>query len=406
MSNLTDRAIKAAKPKAKPYKLSDGLGMYLLVNPAGSKLWRFKYRYGHREDGKGRKEQTLAFGTYPQVSLADARAKRAEARQLLQDGVNPSEDRKQRQKVEQAAELTLRVVAERWYHGKAVKAAKPWAESTAEKCRLYLERDVYPAIGDKPIADITRRELIQLNERIEKRGAVDIAKKVRQWLSDIFDDAVYNEELDDNPALGLRPGYYGQGAESKHNPAVTFAELPQLLADVDATGSHRATRLAIHMLALVAVRPSELRFARWCEIDGDTWTIPASRMKKRRPHTIPLPRQALDILDECKLINGDNEYIFAGARGRPMSENTINKTLRMAGYKGRQTGHGFRHLMSTELNERSYNPDWIEAALAHATKKTVRGTYNHAEYLEQRRDMLQDWADSISPKVVPLKRQA
>ncbi|MBQ0754228.1 MAG: tyrosine-type recombinase/integrase [Gammaproteobacteria bacterium] len=389
----TEAAIKHAKPEAKPYKMAGGQGMYLLVNPAGSKLWRMKYRF----DGK---EKTLSIGAYPDVTLAQARLRREKARQQLAEGVDPNELLKEQRQLARAKMLTFKVVAERWYHGKAVLAKKPWALATAEKARLYLDKDIYPALGGRPIADITRIELIKLNESIEKRGAFDIAKKIRQWLGAIFDDALDRGEIQSNPAHNLKPSYRAEGAETKHHPAIRFNELPAMLSAVDDTGSHKLIKLAIRLLMLTAVRPAELRLARWSEFDLDAgaWTIPAERMKMRRAHSVPLTQQVLDALQQVKAIN-HNGYLFAIRGGQPISENTINKTLKLAGYGGKHTGHGFRHLLSTELNERGYNRDWIETQLAHTGEDKIRATYNKAQYVEQRQQMMQEWADSIDALV-------
>lgn len=389
----TEVAIKNAKPEDKPYKMTAGQGMYLLVNPSGSKLWRLKYRIGG-------KEKTLSFGAYPQVTLAQARLKREQARQLLTDGLDPNAVLKQQRQQASIETLTLRHVAERWYKGKVTLAKKPWAASTAEKVRLYLEKDIYPALGDKSIASITRLELIELNEEIEKRGAFDIAKKTRQWLSAIFDDAFDRGEITNNLAKDLKPGYRAEGVERKHHPFVNFNELPELLRKVEATGSHKLIKLAVSLLMYTAVRPAELRLAQWSDFDFVTavWTVPSELMKMRRPHRVPLTLQALKVLRQIKEINSAG-YLFIVQGDKPVSENTINNTLKLAGYRGKHTGHGFRHLLSTELNERSYNSDWIEMQLAHGSEDKIRATYNHAQYLEHRRQMMQEWADSISKLV-------
>ena len=391
----TDKAIKAAKPESKAYKMAAGQGMYLLVNPNGSKLWRLKYRY----DGK---EKTLSFGAYPDVSLNQARLKREEARQQIADGIDPSALLKEQRQQAKTDELTFKTVAERWYKDKTELALKPWAASTAEKARIYLEKDLYPVFGSRPIASITRLELIELNAKIEERGALDISKKVRQWLGAIFDDAYDRGEIPANPAHNLKAGARSKGATHKHHPSVAFSELPALLEAVDATGTHKLSKLAIRLLMLTAVRPAELRFAKWSEFDlgAKVWTIPAERMKMRKVHTVPLTRQVLALLDEVRAINGKAELVLAGrVAGKPISENTINKALKLAGYGGKHTGHGFRHLLSTELNERGYNSDWIESQLAHTGGDKIRATYNKAQYLEQRQQMMQDWADSIDALV-------
>ena len=306
---------------------------------------------------------------------------------------------KQQRQQATAEALTFKVVAERWYKAHTVLANKPWAPATARKARLYLDKDLYPALGNKPIAEITRPDLNRLIEEVEKRGAFDIAAKMRQWLSAIFDDALDENEIPYNPAKDLKPSSYARGGITRrHHPTVSFSELPELLQKVEASGTHKVIKLAIRLLALTAVRPAELRFAEWSEFDtkAAVWTIPAERMKMRKQHTVPLTRQALAILDELRAINGEQELAFTGRiTGKPISENTINKALGRLGYADRQTGHGFRHMLSTELNERGYNSDWIEKQLAHNSKDKIRGVYNHAEYLEQRQQMMQTWADSI-----------
>lgn len=390
----TEAAIKHAKPEEKPYKMTAGLGMYLLVNPIGSKLWRLKYRF----EGK---EKTLSIGAYPDVTLAQARLKREQARQQLAVGIDPNELIKQQRQQAKAEALTFKTVAERWYKGRTVLAQKKWAPATASKARLYLEKDLYPAFGDRVIADITRMELISFNEQIEKRGAFDVAGKLRQWLNIIFDDAYDSGEIPHNPAKDLKPSRYAIGGiASRHHPTVSFSELPELLESLDATGSHKLIKLAIRMLMLTAVRPAELRFAKWSEfkLNDGMWTIPSERMKTRLGHSVPITRQVLEILKKIKAIN-PNGYLFTVRGDKPISENTINKALKLAGYGGKQTGHGFRHLLSTELNERSYNRDWIEKQLAHNSKndstEKIRRIYNHAEYIVQRQQMMQEWADSI-----------
>ncbi|NLV87683.1 MAG: site-specific integrase, partial [Clostridiales bacterium] len=345
-------------------------------------------------------------------TLAQARLKREQARQELAEGLNPNAVKREQAQERQAQQLTFKAVAERWYKGKAELAKKPWAPATAKKARLYLDNDLLPALGKKPIAEVTRLDLINLNEKIEKRGAFDVAGKVREWLNAIFDDAFDRGEISHNPAYRLKASAYAGGVVSKPNPNVGFAGLPKLLADVEATNSHRVTKIAIRLLALTAVRPAELRFAQWQEFDLEaaTWHIPAERMKMSRPHVVPLSQQALKLIAELKALNPKG-YLFVIRGSNPISENTINKSLWLAGYKGKQTGHGFRHLLSTELNERGYNSDWIEAQLAHSGENKIRAVYNHAEYLEQRRQMLQEWADAIDlaeqgANVMPLKRRA
>lgn len=400
---LTDSAIKTAKPKEKDYKLSDAHGLYLLVKPNGSKLWRLKFRVNGKEKG-------LAFGTYPTVSLAQARQKREEARQLLALGVDPSAERKAAKKAQRVDGVTFETLAREWYSYNAPR----WAKSTAYKTKLYLDNDMLPHIGARPVKSITRPELVDLVRKVEARGKLNAAGKIRQWLHQIFRYGLASGVVEANPATDLDVVAAPPKA-TRHHPHVAFAELPELLGKIESTTLNTLTRCAIRLLVLTAVRPGELRQAPWLEfdLDGATWTIPKARMKARRPHVVPLPQQALAILRQLKEITGDYPLVFAGQQNpdRPMSENTINKALRLMGYEGRQTGHGFRHLLSTELNGRGYNRDWIERQLAHGDNDEIRDTYNHATYLEQRREMMQAWADSIDAisngdNVVSLRRTA
>lgn len=383
---LTDSAIKTAKPKEKPYKLSDAQGLYLEITPNGSKLWRLKYRIAG-------KEKKLALGAYPAVTLSQARQRRDEARQQLAEGSDPGEQRKAAKQAQKVEGLTFEALALEWYDYNSPR----WAEATAYKSKLYLDNDLIPVIGSRPIKEITRPELVELVRKVEARGTLNAAGKIRQWLGQIFRYGLARGVVDANPATDLSVVAAPTKA-ARHHPHVTFAELPELLGKVDTANIHTLTRHAIRLLVLTAVRPGELRAAPWAEFDLDaaTWTIPKERMKARRPHIVPLPRQAVAILRQLQEITGRYALVFAGANpDRPMSENTVNKALRLMGYEGRQTGHGFRHLLSTELNGRGYNKDWIERQLAHGDSDEIRGTYNHAAYVEQRREMIQAWADSI-----------
>lgn len=270
-----------------------------------------------------------------------------------------------------------------------------------------------PGIGARPVKAITRPDLVELVRKVEARGTLNAAGKIRQWLHQIFRYGLAKGVVEVNPATDLNVVAAPPKA-ARHHPHITFAELPELLARNEAANVHTLTRHAIRLLALTAVRPGELRQAPWAEFDLDAalWTIPAERMKARRPHIVPLPRQVVAILRQLQEVTGRYALVFAGANpDRPMSENTVNKALRVMGYEDRQTGHGFRHLLSTELNGRGYNKDWIERQLAHGDSDEIRGTYNHAAYVEQRREMMQAWADLIDAKcagadVVSIKRKA
>ncbi|MBY0233840.1 MAG: tyrosine-type recombinase/integrase, partial [Burkholderiaceae bacterium] len=352
----------------------------------------------------------LSFGPYPELTLVAARKKRAEARQLVLEGIDPGEQKKADKLAQTITGLTFEALAKEWHAYRTPR----WAKSTADKAAAYLESDLLPALGHRPAKSITRPELVALIRKIESRGAHNVAKKTRQWLSQIFRFGLAQGSVEANPATDLDV-IAAHAPATRHHPSVTFAELPELLGKIAAANINTLTQHAIRLLVLTAVRPGELRAAPWSEFDIEaaTWTIPKERMKARRDHSVPLPRQAVAILRQLQEVTGGYALVFAGRNNtsRPMSENTINKALADTGYKGRQTGHGFRHLLSTELNGRGYNRDWIERQLAHGDDDEMRDTYNHAPYLEQRRDMMQAWADSIDAlcsgaNVVSIKRKA
>lgn len=397
---LTDTAVRQAKPKDKPYKLGDSQGLYLDVRPGGSKLWRMKYRLAG-------KEKLYAIGTYPEIGLSAARIERDRARKLVAIGIDPVHERKERERQQAStAENTFEALANEWLAYNAPR----WAKTTAYKANLYLQNELIPGLGKRPVAHITRPELVEFLRRIEKRETFDVAKKCRQWLNQIFRFGLAKGALHLNPATDLDV-VAAPAPHVQHHPFVPIAELPGLLAAIRDYQGNYLTKSAIRLLMLTAVRPGELRNALWSEFDFDNavWTIPPERMKMRRPHLVPLPHQAVTILRELQPFTGRFDLVFAGRNDpkRPMSENTINKCLAELGYKGRQTGHGFRHMLSTELNGKGYNKDWIERQLAHGDNDEIRATYNHAHYLEQRRGMMQWWADYLeqletSSNVVPV----
>lgn len=384
---LTDSALKAAKPKDKLYRLPDANGLCLEVTPTGSKLWRYRYRFNGTP-------KMLALGKYPAVTLLEARQKRDTARKLLTEGTDPGEQKKATKQAQRADGVTFEALAREWFAYNAPR----WAESTRYKAKLYLENDLIPGIGSRPVKAISRPDLVELVRKVEARGTLNAAGKIRQWLHQIFRFGLASGVVDTNPATDLDV-IAAPAKAARHHPHVSFAELPELLGKIDSTTISTLTRCAIRLLVLTAVRPGELRAAPWAEFDLDAaiWTIPKERMKARRPHVVPLPSQAVAILRSLEEISGSYPLLFPGQQSsdRPMSENTINKALRLMGYEGRQTGHGFRHLLSTELNGRGYNRDWIERQLAHGDKDEIRNTYNHATYLAQRKEMMQAWADSI-----------
>ncbi|MBK5397451.1 integrase arm-type DNA-binding domain-containing protein [Pseudomonas sp. TH39(2020)] len=400
---LTDTAARTAKPREKLYRMADAAGLCLEVTPSGSKLWRFRYRFGG-------KAKMMGLGAYPTVTLAKARERREEARRLLANGIDPTAHKQAEKTAQSALAHTFEELAREWYAYNSPR----WATSTAAKALQYMEADILPVIGQRPVKEVTRPELVALVRKVEKRGALNVAGKIRQWLSQIFRYGLAKGSVESNPATDLDV-VAAIAPRTKNHPHVPLSEIPILLDKLDAANCDVMTRIAVRLLLLTGVRPGELRHAPWCEIDLEsaTWTIPAARMKARRPHVVPLPHQAVTSLLELKEITGSYPIAFPGRnnRERPQSENTVNKALHQIGYEGRQTGHGFRHLLSTELNSRGYNRDWIERQLAHGDQDEIRDTYNHAHYLEQRRQMMQAWADSIDAlcagvNVVNIKRKA
>lgn len=384
---LTDTAARTAKPREKLYRLSDTAGLCLEVTPSGSKLWRLRYRFGG-------KAKMIGLGPYPAITLAKARERREDARRQLANGVDPAAHKQAEKRALAAHVHRFEELAREWHAYNSPR----WALSTASKAMQYLEADILPVLGQRALDDITRPDLVALVRKVEKRGAFNVATKIRQWLSQIFRYGLAKGAVETNPATDLDV-VAAAAPRTRHHPHVAFSEIPTLLSKLDSAKCDLLTRLAVRLLLLTGVRPGELRHAPWAEFDLEsaTWTIPAERMKARRSHIVPLPKQALILLAQLQELSGKYLILFPGRnnRERPQSENTVNKALHQIGYEGRQTGHGFRHLLSTELNSRGYNRDWIERQLAHGDQDEIRDTYNHAHYLPQRRQMMQEWADTI-----------
>ncbi len=382
---LNARQVDTAKPKDKPYKLADGGGLYLLVNPNGARYWRIKYRVAG-------KEKLLALGVYPDVTLADARAKRDEAKRGIAGGIDPSEAKRE-EKI--ARELNVRntfqEIACEWHSSKLYK----WSEGYASDIMEAFNKDVFPYIGKKPISEIKPLELLNVLRRMEGRGATEKAKKVRQRCGEVFRYAIVTGRAEYNPAPDLTSAM--QGHESSHYPFLNAPELPAFFEALSRYSGSELVVLAARLLIITGLRTGELRGATWQEIDVDAavWEIPAERMKMRRPHIVPLSLQAQAIIMRIREMTGRYPYIFPGRNDprKTMSEASINQVFKRIGYAGRVTGHGFRHTMSTILHEQGYNTAWIETQLAHVDKNSIRGTYNHAQYLDGRREMLQWYAD-------------
>jgi integrase len=402
---LTDTEIRRSKPAARPYKLSDGGGLHLLITQSGGKLWRWKYRF----DGA---EKLMALGRYPEVALADARERRDAARKRLANGSDPMAERMaQKTAIKVATEHTFEKIATLWLeHWGGNKSAR---HSATTENRLKV--NVYPVLGDRSIADVEPMELVQLAKGIEARGASDMAKRILQIVGMVFRYAVAHGFSKRNPAAEIRPSDILKPTRKTNMARIDARELPALLRSIEVYEGRQLTRLAIKLMALTFVRTSELIGARWEEFDSDArrWSIPETRMKMKTPHIVPLSIQAVEVLELLRTISGNGELIFPGEQDstKPMSNMTILKALERMGYKGRMTGHGFRGLASTILHEQGYNHEHIELQLAHAPRNAVSAAYNHALYLEPRAKMMQDWADFLERtqrggKVLPFRGTA
>ena len=385
---LNARQVDAAKPREKAYKLADGAGLYLEVVPSGSRYWRMKYRFNG-------KEKRMAFGVYPAVSLAQARALRDEAKKKLAEGIDPSFAKKE-EKLVRDVQLnnTFQAVALEW-HGTKVSR---WSEGYASDIIEAFTKDIFPYIGQQPVNEIKPLVLLNVLRRMESRGATEKAKKVRQRCSEVFRYAIVTGRAEYNPASDLTSAMSGH--ESKHYPFLTVEELPDFFKALSGYTGSPLVVLAARLLILTGVRTGELRGAFWSEFDLEkaVWEIPADRMKMKRPHLVPLSTQALEIVQQLKVMSGQYPLVFPGRNDprKTMSEASINQVFKRIGYTGKVTGHGFRHTMSTILHEEGFNTAWIETQLAHVDKNAIRGTYNHAQYLEGRREMMQWYADHIS----------
>lgn len=387
---LTNAAIKAAQPQAKPYKLADEKGMYLEVAPSGGKWWRLKYRF----EGK---EKRISLGTYPDVGLKEAREKREDARRLLAAGIDPGESRKAQKAAGTGDSLnSFEVVAREWFS----RQRPTWVDSHADKILSRLERDLFPWLGKRPIAGITAPELLTTLRRIEERGAVETAHRALQNCGQIFRYAIVTGRAERDPTPALRGAL--QPVKEAHYPAVTDPKkIGDLLRAMDDYEGTLVTKCALRLAPLVFVRPGELRKAEWSEIDLDSaqWNIPAARMKMREPHLVPLSTQSIAILRELYALTGRGRYVFPSARtgDRPMSDNAILSALRRMGIaKEEMTGHGFRAMARTVLDEVLHvRPDYIEHQLAHSVRDPNGRAYNRTAHLAERTKMMQMWADYL-----------
>ncbi|MCU7808554.1 MAG: tyrosine-type recombinase/integrase [Candidatus Thiodiazotropha sp. (ex Semelilucina semeliformis)] len=400
---LTDTAVRNAKPKDKAYKLFDGGGLFLLVNPKGSRYWRLKYRF------KG-KEKLLALGVYPDISLKIARDRRDTARTQVALGIDPSEVRKATKAAQSDAD-SFEAVAREWWGQREPN----WSKTHSSRILLRLNKDVFPWIGERPIGEITAPELLTVLRRIENRGAVETAHRIHQSCGQIFRYAVATGRAERDPSADLKGAL--PPTRQKHHASITEpVKIGELLRAIDGYEGSFVTRCALQLASLTFVRPGELRHAEWSEINLDKaeWRIPAEKMKMNAVHIVPLSTQAVAVLSEIKPLTGRGKYVFPGVRSlrRPMSENTVNAALRRLGYtKDEMTGHGFRSMASTILNEQGWHRDAIERQLAHAERNSVRAAYNYAEHLPERVRMMQSWADYLDgtkkgADVIPIQKKS
>lgn len=383
---LTDTALRAVKATEKAQKLFDGNGLFLFVSPSGTKSWRLKYRF----QGK---EKLLTLGIYPQTSLKEARERTADARKQLDGGIDPGETKKEEK---QAAACTLEQVAREWYE----KQLPAWSKRHSEDVMERLEKNIFPFLGDRPIAEVTAPELLSVLRRIEARGAIETAHRVRGICSLFFRYAVATSRAERDPAADLK-GAITNRIPKPRAAITTPDEVGALMRAIDGFAGTYTVKCALQMCALTFCRPGEVRTAEWTEFDfkENLWRIPGSKMKMRMDHLVPLSRQALEILEELRQLTGSGKYLFPSIRtiDRPISDMTLVAGLRRMGFeKDEMSAHGFRAMASTLLNEQGYSADVIEKQLAHSPSNKIRGIYNRAEYLTERRKMMQAWADYLA----------
>ncbi len=363
--------------------------MYLEISPAGGKLWRFKYRIAG-------KEKRLSLGIYPDVGLTDARSRRDEARKLLAAGVDPSTRRKaEKQAGAERSANSFEVVAREWF----ARNRHRWSEGSIARTERLLEKDLFPWIGRLPVAEVTAPDLLTTLRRIESRGALETAHRTRSLTGQVFRYAIATGRAERDPSADLR-GALSPAVKQHFASIIEPAKVGELLRAIYGYSGQASTAAALKLAPLTFVRPGNLRAAEWAEFDLDAaeWRLPAEKMKSGRPHVVPLAKQAVEILRELQPLTGRGKYLFPGQRTvqRPMSENTVNGALRRLGYgTDDMTGHGFRHMASTLLHEQNFPHDAIERQLAHGERDEVSATYNWAQYLPERRKMMQAWADYL-----------
>jgi len=384
---LTDLRIRNAKPSTKPIKLTDGGGLYLEVTPAGGKHWRYRFRLNG-------KESIYVIGKYPAVGAAEARTRRDEARKLVTQGINPTLAKKiEKTKVLHDNLTTFKAVSEEWLD----TAKKKWTPAYASKVQSLLIKDVYPKLGELPIKSITPPVILHTLKKIELRGAATQALLARQLISSVFRHAILTYRAENDPAQPLKGVIALRRPE--HRKHLESKDLPDFLMALDEYTGHFQTQIAVQLLLLTVVRPGELCKAEWEEFDlaNATWKIPAARMKMRAAHWVPLSRQAISLLERLRPLTGEGKFLFPsqGTKGGAIPTATLRNVVARMGFQDKVSPHGFRGTFSTIMNERGYRADVIERQLAHAEQNRVRAAYHHAEYLAERKQMMQDWSDLL-----------
>lgn len=395
--SLSETKARNAKPRSRPYKIADGEGLFLLVTPSGSKYWRMRYFVGG-------KEKLLALGVYPEVGLADAREKRAQARKALAAGNDPGEVKKEAKRQDGIKRTNaFEMIATEWFQLRKDE----WAASYSDRLHRQIKRHILPKLGNRPVAEITASEVLAMLRVIEGRGTLETAHRMKQVTGQIFMYAIATQRAERNPVPDLDGAL--KTPEVKHQPSLNEAELPELLGKLEAYDGGLVTKLALRLLLLTFVRSNEQRGAQWPEFNWDKaeWRIPPERMKMKMLHIVPLSRQAVAVLRELEKLTGKRPYVFPNEHNPStfMSENTMLYALYRMGYHGRATGHGFRSTASTILNENGFRPDVIERQLAHVERNKVRAAYNHAQYLPERREMMQWWANFLDQQAAKKGRE-
>ncbi len=385
--SLSDAKVRNAKPKTKPYKIADGEGLFLVIMPSGSKYWRLRYFVAG-------KEKLLALGVYPEISLGDARDRRAQARKLLAVGKDPGEAKKEVKRLTALRNTNaFDTIAREWFE----KRTHEWAPRSAKTTLARLEQHILPKLGERPVAEITPPEVLEMARVVEARGNLETARRVMQICAQVFMYAIATGRAERNPVPDLRGAL--KTPVVKHYSFLKASDLPEFLNKLETYEGSVQTRLALRLLLLTFIRTQELRGAKWTEIDWDKadWRIPAERMKMKELHIVPLSKQAIAVLRELQRHSGNRPYIFPNEHNPAtfMSENTMLYALYRMGYHSRTTAHGFRSTASTILNEHGFRADVIERQLAHCERNSVRAAYNHAQYLPERRKMMQWWADYL-----------